>query len=88
MRSFDSVSATMVAVGLLVSPTAQAYIDPGTGSMLIQCTIAALVGIGFAFRNGFRSSLDWVMSVFRKTDGAPERDDDDAPRDEPPAAEG
>lgn len=35
---------------LAVPPTAHAYIDPGTGSLLFQSLLAVLFGIGVAFR--------------------------------------
>ena len=36
---------------LLAAPTpAHAYLDPGTGSMLIQAALAALFGLGLALR--------------------------------------
>jgi hypothetical protein len=33
---------------------AQAYIDPGTGSMLWQVLLSAMLGMGYAFRTMFR----------------------------------
>lgn len=35
---------------LLVAAPAHAYIDPGTGSLLIQGIIAAVVGVGVAVK--------------------------------------
>lgn len=49
-----SLILALVAIVLLVdvlAPTvAQAYIDPGTGSMLIQGLIAAVIGAGLAIK--------------------------------------
>jgi hypothetical protein len=39
-----------------------AYIDPGTGGILLQFLIAALVGAGFYFRRGLKK----VASLFSK----------------------
>ena len=42
---------------LAVTPaTAHAYLDPGTGSMLVQALLAALVGAGFMLK-GLRTRL-------------------------------
>jgi len=47
----------LVAVFLLVLPaSAFAYVDPGTGSMIVQVVIAALVG-GAAFIGAFWRKL-------------------------------
>lgn len=53
----------LVAMFLLVPlPSAFAYVDPGTGSMIVQVVIAALVGgaafIGAFWRKLFRRRRD------------------------------
>lgn len=45
-----------------------AYIDPGTGGVVLQVLVAALAGVGFFFRR----TLARVFSAFRRT-----------PKDEP-----
>lgn len=42
----------VVALGALViwADNAQAYIDPGAGSMIIQALLAALIGVGVFIR--------------------------------------
>jgi hypothetical protein len=58
----------LAAVFLLVTlVSASAYVDPGTGSMIIQVVIAAVVGVG-AFLGAF-----W-RKIFRRR-----RDSDDEP---------
>ncbi len=60
----------LTAVFLLVTlVSASAYVDPGTGSMIIQVVIAAVVGAG-AFLGAF-----W-RKLFRRR-----RDPDDEPAD-------
>jgi membrane protein implicated in regulation of membrane protease activity len=60
----------LAAVFLLVLPaSAFAYVDPGTGSMIVQVVIAALVG-GAAFIGAF-----W-RKLFRRR-----RSEDDEPAD-------
>lgn len=59
-----------VVVLLLLPAPALAYIDPGTGSFVIQGIIAAVVGAGLAFK------MFWhrIKSVFT---GKPAAEDDD-----------
>ena len=52
------------------------YIDPGTGSYLIQAIIAAVLGVAFYFRNAW-----WKFKSFfskNKKDEAPKNDDENA----------
>ena len=50
-RGSPAPLALAVAVALVLLPnTALAYIDPGTGSFVIQGIIAAVVGAGFAVK--------------------------------------
>jgi len=60
----------MAAVGLWPQP-AHAYIDPGTGSFVIQGIIAAVVGAGFMLK------VFWRRIVAMITGKAPVEDDDD-----------
>jgi len=41
------------------------YIDPGSGSYLIQVIIAAVLGVVFYFRTGW----NWIKSFFIKDSG-------------------
>jgi hypothetical protein len=68
--SKSSLMLVLLAVGLW--PTAAlAYIDPGTGSFVVQGIIAAVVGAGFAIK------LYWKKIVSLLTGKAPAEDDDD-----------
>jgi nitrate/nitrite transporter NarK len=50
-RSTLASLALALALGMLLVPApALAYLDPGTGSFLIQGIIAAVVGAGFAVK--------------------------------------
>ena len=66
---------------LAFTPTAQAYIDPGTGSLILQGLIAALAGIAVT------AGIYWdrVKAFFRRHRDAPERGSD---RDGPAGAAG
>lgn len=50
-----------------------AYIDPGSGSFLVQAIIAAVLGVGFFFRNIWA----FIKSVFVRS----HKKKDDTPRD-------
>ena len=57
--------AATVAVGLwLVSERpAYAYIDPGTGSMIYQAALTALLGLGLVFRHSRESISRFVKRI-------------------------
>jgi hypothetical protein len=58
---------------MLSSPLKGAgYLDPGSGSFILQILIASLAGILIVFR-GYFSKL---FKLFRKSDDAEETDDD------------
>ena len=46
------------------------YIDPGSGSYLVQVIIAAVLGIAFYFKNFWR----WVKTFFTHKKGFPKND--------------
>ncbi len=48
-------------------PFVFAYIDPGTGSLVVQALIATLVGVPFFFRR----QIGRVVSVLRRRDDEP-----------------
>jgi hypothetical protein len=46
------------------------YIDPGSGSYLVQAIVAAALGIAFFFKNigrFFRNALWYVKSIFSRS---------------------
>jgi hypothetical protein len=63
---------TVVLAGMLTfPPDARAYIDPGTGSFVIQGIIAAVVGAGVAVK------LFWSRIKATLTGRQPDQRDDD-----------
>lgn len=48
------------------------YIDPGSGSYLVQVIIAAVLGVGFFFKN-LRA---WIRSIFIRS---PKKTNDNLP---------
>ena len=56
----------LVGLGVLAPPPAYGYLDPGTGSLIVQATIAAVVGIATAMK------LYWsrIKAVLSRANGA------------------
>jgi len=46
-----------------------AYIDPGTGSYIIQIMIAVFIGISFAIRVYWKKIKAFLSGVFKKNSG-------------------
>jgi len=57
---------------LILADAAQAYIDPGTGSVIIQVILASLVGIGMAVKIFWQNIKNFIAGVFHL-----KRDNDD-----------
>jgi hypothetical protein len=67
--------ASLLSVLVVLSVTdAQAYIDPGTGSMLLQMGLAAIAGAMFYFRQFRLLVAAWFRRVvLRQADVTPAR---------------
>lgn len=71
-RLSDFIALPFVLIVFTASP-AYAYLDPGTGSILLQGLIAGIAGVTVYFR-----SYWWrLMSFFRKSDEGPAEGDGD-----------
>ncbi len=77
LRRIRQAAALVVAAGF--SNSAFAYIDPGTGSMLLQMTGAAIAGAIFYFRE-LRYK---ILSLFSRRPAA-STENGEQPADEPP----
>ena len=57
----------LMAVLLLVvlSGPAEAYIDPGTGGMLVQLLLGGIMAGVVLFRSGLRRMAGWLQRSFR-----------------------
>ncbi len=55
-----ALTATLLAYAVM--QPANAYVDPGTGAMMMQMAAAALAGVAFYFRS-FR---DWFRTLLRR----------------------
>ncbi len=64
VEKLNRARAALVAVLAAFSVTpAMAYIDPGTGSMLLQMGLAAVAGMLFYFRQFRMAASDWFRRV-------------------------
>jgi hypothetical protein len=63
-----ALSALLLVVGAVALPAdAHAYLDPGTGSMVIQVIVAGLLGAAFTFKSYMRAIFGPLLGLFRKT---------------------
>lgn len=71
-RHINFRTLTLTVFCLIVSTApAYAYIDPGSGAMLLQMLLAALAGGFFFLRNTIRS---FVSKIFRRPKGGNDTD--------------
>jgi hypothetical protein len=59
------IAALAAYVWLVAERPAHAYIDPGTGSMIYQAALTALLGLGLVFRQ----SRDSITRFLRRITG-------------------
>jgi len=64
MLKFLKLILIFVLVPLIFPKTAHAYLDPGSGSYLIQVIVATLAGAGYFFRANWGK----VKKMFSKKD--------------------
>jgi hypothetical protein len=63
------VAAALVAALLLLAPdTAHAYLDPGTGSYVLQMIIAGILGAAFAVKMYWFRIKRFVAGIFSKNE--------------------
>ena len=62
IRKIIQISAIALAAAFLTPVSALAYIDPGTGSYVIQLAIAAFVGVMFSLRIFWKK----IVRLFKK----------------------
>lgn len=79
-RIIRSVLTTVLSL-FAVLRLARAYLDPGSGSFLIQILVAGLIGAGLAIR----AYWGRIVGLFKRSRGTSEGDD--SPSDVPPPSE-
>lgn len=58
----------IILVLILVPNISFAYLDPGTGSFMIQMIIAALLSASFVMKAYWKKAIGWIFSVFKIKD--------------------
>ena len=66
LRKIGITSVLIFSLSMALSKNAYAYLDPGTGSYIIQLLIAAFVGIGFAVRLFWGRIKDFFKKILSK----------------------
>lgn len=68
LRYFSpSIIVFLLVYALFVPARAQAYLDPGTGSLILQVVIAGLLGMSLTFRRFWRIINSLFIRIFKKT---------------------
>jgi hypothetical protein len=74
----DTVLHTLLSIAVFLPPLrGHAYLDPGSGSFIIQLLIAGLVGAGFLIRVSWKKIIALFSRLFKREDPEPRND---APR--------
>lgn len=68
-------AAIIIVAAFLTPPCALAYVDPGTGSYVIQLLIAAFIGISFSIKIFWKK----IVRLFSKKSRPDEPKPDDKP---------
>jgi hypothetical protein len=75
ITNVDRARSSLLLIMAIASVTpAYAYIDPGTGSMLVQMSLAAVAGAMFYFRQWRMATVDWFRRVVLRQKEAPATD--------------
>ena len=75
MRSLKSLLICSCVLVLILAEAAQAYLDPGTGSLLFQMLLASLVGAVVAVKMFWYNIKRFLSGLFSKN-RAKKKDDE------------
>ncbi len=75
----QSILTSIAGLVGLLSPVTRpaAYLDPGTGSFIIQMLVAAALGAAFLLRGYIARGFKAVMKLFGRTETTQDDDDDE-----------
>lgn len=59
-RRTERVAFATVLLIVLATTPAWSYIDPGSGSLFLQATLAGFLAVAFAAKNYWRTVKSWV----------------------------
>lgn len=62
---------TGVLLLLVLTPSVEAYVDPGTGGMLVQLLLGGVMAGLVLFRSGLRRMAGWFQRSPRQVDDQP-----------------
>jgi hypothetical protein len=74
MKLQASRTLCLLAAVLSISSPAEAYLDPGTGSMLVSAVIGAAAAIALAVRMFWYQLVAWFRGRRRAGEGSPRSD--------------
>jgi hypothetical protein len=67
-KNLSRASRALMTLALMAIPAhAFAYLDPGTGSMVLQVIVAGILGAAFTFKTYIRAIFGPVLGLFKKT---------------------
>jgi hypothetical protein len=65
MNSRFNVAVTTLAAMVLIPDLAFGYLDPGTGSIIVQVLVAGALGALFTIKNFYRTIKDFIIGIFK-----------------------
>ncbi len=63
-----TIAQVLVASNLLLPSTAYAYVDPGSGSMIVTTILGLIAAVGYTFRKYFYRLKRYITGGKRKDD--------------------
>lgn len=66
LPAFLRLSTVLTALLALAPADAHAYLDPGTGSMVLQVIVAGVLGAMFTFKSYVRAVVLSITGIFKK----------------------
>lgn len=69
MKDASKLSYATAAIAFTISQPAYAYLDPGTGSVILQMLIAGVIGALFTIKMYWYRLKHFVTNLFRNSHG-------------------
>ncbi len=66
LPSFTTLLAILILACLIFPRPAHAYLDPGTGSYILQLLIAGLLGVAFAVKMFWKNIRSFFVGLFSR----------------------
>jgi hypothetical protein len=65
MNSRFNLAVITLAAMVLIPDLAFGYLDPGTGSIIVQVLVAGVLGALFTIKNFYRTIKDFIIGIFK-----------------------